>query len=48
MLPAPRRRVVVEQEEEEYVRFGRQLRGPEAAEALAAFAEKRTPDFSRF
>lgn len=32
----------------EFAQFGRQLRGPEAAEALAAFAEKRKPDFSRF
>jgi enoyl-CoA hydratase/carnithine racemase len=39
---------LVEQMGEEFARFDRQLRGPEAAEALAAFAEKRKPDFSRF
>lgn len=32
----------------EFDRFGELLRGPEAAEAVAAFQEKRKPDFSRF
>jgi enoyl-CoA hydratase/carnithine racemase len=32
---------------EESEHFDRQLRSPEAAEALAAFAEKRAPDFSK-
>ena len=36
------------QMEEEFARFNALLRGPEAAEATAAFAEKRKPDFSRF
>lgn len=35
------------QMEQEFTLFGELLRGPEAAEALAAFAEKRKPDFSR-
>jgi enoyl-CoA hydratase/carnithine racemase len=39
---------LAEQMEEEFARFAALLRGPEAAEALAAFAEKRKPDFSRF
>jgi enoyl-CoA hydratase/carnithine racemase len=34
--------------EEELALFGQQLRSPEAAEAFAAFVEKRKPDFSRF
>jgi enoyl-CoA hydratase/carnithine racemase len=34
--------------EDELVLFGQQLRSPEAAEAFAAFMEKRKPDFSRF
>ena len=33
---------------EEFARFGALLRGPEAAEAVAAFQEKRKPDFTRF
>lgn len=33
---------------EEFAKFGELLRGPEAAEAVAAFQEKRKPDFSRF
>jgi enoyl-CoA hydratase/carnithine racemase len=34
--------------DDEFARFGELLRGPEAAEAVAAFQEKRKPDFSRF
>lgn len=33
---------------EEFAHFGALLRGPEAAEAVAAFQEKRKPDFTRF
>jgi enoyl-CoA hydratase/carnithine racemase len=33
---------------EEVEHFDRQLRSPEAAEALKAFSEKRAPDYSRF
>ncbi|WP_137123890.1 enoyl-CoA hydratase-related protein [Roseomonas sp. HF4] len=33
---------------EEFADFSALLRGPEAAEAVAAFQEKRKPDFSRF
>lgn len=33
---------------DEFARFGALLRGPEAAEAVAAFQEKRKPDFTRF
>lgn len=33
---------------EEFARFSALLRGPEAAEAVAAFQEKRRPDFTRF
>ncbi|MBR0669792.1 enoyl-CoA hydratase [Neoroseomonas soli] len=33
---------------EEFGTFSELLRGPEAAEAVAAFQEKRKPDFSRF
>jgi enoyl-CoA hydratase/carnithine racemase len=32
----------------EFATFSELLRGPEAAEAVAAFQEKRKPDFSRF
>ncbi len=32
----------------EFDRFGALLRGPEAAEAVAAFQEKRKPDFTKF
>lgn len=33
---------------EEFAKFSALLRGPEAAEAVAAFQEKRKPDFTRF
>ena len=33
---------------DEFAKFGALLRGPEAAEAVAAFQEKRKPDFARF
>jgi enoyl-CoA hydratase/carnithine racemase len=36
------------QMDEEFARLNALLRGPEAAEALAALTEKRKPDFSRF
>lgn len=32
----------------EFAEFSARLRGPEAAEAVAAFQEKRKPDFTRF
>jgi enoyl-CoA hydratase/carnithine racemase len=32
----------------EFDRFSELLRGPEAAEAVAAFQERRRPDFSKF
>ncbi|MFZ2869232.1 enoyl-CoA hydratase [Zavarzinia sp.] len=39
---------VAERMKEEGAIFGAQLRGPEVAEAIGAFFEKRKPDFSRF
>jgi enoyl-CoA hydratase/carnithine racemase len=39
---------VTKQMLEEGEHFARQLRSPEAAEAFAAFVEKRAPDYSRF
>jgi len=33
---------------EEAIQFGQRLRSPEAAEAFAAFAQRRQPDFSKF
>lgn len=39
---------LAEQMDEEFARFDALLHGPEVAEALAAFNEKRRPDFSRF
>ena len=39
---------LAEQMDEKFARFDALLRGPEAAEALAAFTEKRKPDFSHF
>jgi hypothetical protein len=34
--------------EEEGALFGQRLRSPEAIEALTAFMQRRTPDFSKF
>jgi enoyl-CoA hydratase/carnithine racemase len=48
MLRHPDEARLAEQMEREFARFGQQVRGEEAAEALAAFIEKRKPDFSRF
>jgi enoyl-CoA hydratase/carnithine racemase len=39
---------IAEHMQVEFAAFGALLRGPEAAEAVAAFQEKRKPDFSRF
>jgi enoyl-CoA hydratase/carnithine racemase len=39
---------IAEHMQVEFAAFGTLLRGPEAAEAVAAFQEKRKPDFSRF
>ena len=48
LLRAPLAQAVAAQMEAEFARFGALLQGPEAAEATAAFLEKRKPDFSRF
>jgi enoyl-CoA hydratase/carnithine racemase len=39
--------VLLQQMHREAELFGRQLKSPEAAEAFAAFAQKRAPDFSK-
>ncbi|NBS45217.1 MAG: hypothetical protein EBT34_16080 [Acetobacteraceae bacterium] len=39
---------IAEHMQVEFAAFSALLRGPEAAEAVAAFQEKRKPDFSRF
>jgi len=48
LLKAPARAEIEATLEREFDVFGKQLASPEAAEAFAAFAQKRAPDFSRF
>jgi enoyl-CoA hydratase/carnithine racemase len=48
LLRMPGREALTAHMMEEFALFSDLLRGPEAAEAVAAFQEKRQPDFSRF
>ncbi|MCR6650911.1 MAG: enoyl-CoA hydratase [Cellvibrionaceae bacterium] len=48
LLRAPLREQTDEVLNKEFQMFGERLRGPEFAEAAAAFFSKRAPDFSRF
>lgn len=48
LLKRAQRDVLAETMAIELEHFGNQLQGPEAAEALQAFMERRQPDFSRF
>jgi enoyl-CoA hydratase/carnithine racemase len=48
LMKKPTADAVAKQILEEVEQFDRQLRSPEAAEALKAFSEKRAPDYSRF
>jgi enoyl-CoA hydratase/carnithine racemase len=48
LMRAPGREELRRVIEEEGALFGQRLRSPEAIEALTAFMQRRTPDFSRF
>lgn len=48
LMRAPGREELRQVIEEEGALFGQRLRSPEAIEALTAFMQRRTPDFSRF
>jgi enoyl-CoA hydratase/carnithine racemase len=48
LMKLPQQQAVLAQMRAESVAFARMLREPAAREALAAFSEKRKPDFSRF
>ena len=47
LMKAAQADLIVKTMDAEWVVFGAQLQGPEAAEALQAFFEKRKPDFSK-
>jgi enoyl-CoA hydratase/carnithine racemase len=48
LMRAPGREALRRVIEEEGALFGQRLRSPEAIEALTAFMQRRTPDFSKF
>ncbi len=48
LMRAPGREQLRQVIEEEGALFGQRLRSPEAVEALTAFMQRRTPDFSKF
>lgn len=48
LMRAPDRELLRRVIEEEGALFGQRLRSPEAIEALTAFMQRRTPDFSKF
>ena len=48
LMRAPDREQLRRVIEEEGALFGQRLRSPEAIEALTAFMQRRTPDFSNF
>jgi enoyl-CoA hydratase/carnithine racemase len=48
LMRAPEREQLRRVIEEEGALFGQRLRSPEAIEALTAFMQRRTPDFSKF